>query len=151
MHNFAYWLTAIATLLLDQGTKQLAIWFLRDQPSVLFWQGVLHFSYATNDGAAFSFFAGQVDWLKWVSLVVSLGLILWGWFAKWVRLEQIGYGLILGGALGNGIDRFVYGYVVDFLEIRLFRFPIFNLADVAINLGLVCLVWAVWREGQTRK
>ena len=53
--------------------------------------------------------------------------------------EQLGYGFILAGALGNGIDRFFFGYVVDFLDFRLINFPIFNLADISINFGIILL------------
>ena len=67
------------------------------------------------------------------------------WFGpRFDRWEQLGYGLILGGALGNGIDRFVSGYVVDFLHFRLIDFPIFNLADVSINIGIICLLIAAF-------
>lgn len=154
MFNWCYWLTAITSLLIDQLSKFWAILYLQGQSSFPLWAGVLHLTYATNDGAAFSFFAGQVDWLKWISLAVSLGLVLFGvLYKKWTIIEQIAYGFILGGALGNGIDRFAYGFVVDFLEIRLFRFPIFNGADVAINLGiallLLTIVWGENKESRT--
>jgi len=84
---------------------------------------------------------GGVYWLRWLSLAVSLGLMAAAWFGpRFDRWEQMGYGLILGGALGNGIDRFLAGHVVDFLDFRLIQFPIFNLADVSINLGILCLL-----------
>ena len=73
--------------------------------------------------------------------LVSVGLLLLAWFgptlSKW---EQVGYGFILSGALGNGIDRFILGQVVDFLDFRLIRFPVFNLADAFINVGIACLL-----------
>lgn len=72
----------------------------------------------------------------------------WAWFGpEFPPWEQLGYGLILGGALGNGIDRFALGYVVDFLDFRLINFPVFNLADVFINIGIVCLLIATFRSG----
>ena len=58
----------------------------------------------------------------------------------------LGLGLLLGGAIGNGIDRFRLGQVVDFLELVPIRFPIFNIADVAINLAVACLVLDWWRQ-----
>jgi signal peptidase II len=73
-----------------------------------------------------------------------LGLVAFGLFGKNLnRWEQVGYGCILAGAAGNGIDRFVAGYVVDFIDIRVIKFAIFNIADVSINVGLVCLAIAV--------
>jgi len=69
------------------------------------------------------------------------------WFGPVLNtFEQMGYGLILGGALGNGIDRFVAASVVDFLDFRLIHFPVFNLADVFINIGIVCLLIASFRH-----
>ena len=77
-------------------------------------------------------------------MIVSLGLVAFGVFGKNLnRWEQVGYGCILAGAAGNGIDRFVAGYVVDFIDIRIIKFAIFNIADVSINVGLVCLAIAV--------
>jgi signal peptidase II len=52
----------------------------------------------------------------------------------------LGYGFILSGAVGNGIDRFLFGYVVDFLDFRLINFPVFNVADVTINIGVLILL-----------
>ena len=62
------------------------------------------------------------------------------------RWEQVGYGFILSGALGNGIDRFLVGEVIDFLDFRLIRFPVFNVADTFINVGIVCLLIASFRS-----
>ncbi len=122
----------------------MALQYLKVLKSVPLIDGVLHLTYATNTGAAFSLFSDQIDWLKWVSMVVSLGLFAFGIFSKNLnRWEQAGYGCILAGAAGNGIDRFVAGYVVDFIDIRIIRFAIFNIADVSINVGLVCLAIAV--------
>jgi signal peptidase II len=113
---------------------------------------VFHFTYVVNTGAAFSLFSdGGVYWLRWLSLIVSLALMAMAWFGpRCDRLEQLGYGLILGGALGNGIDRFIAGHVVDFLDFRLIRFPIFNLADVSINFGILCLLLAIFRASPPR-
>lgn len=120
--------------------------------SIPLWDGVLHLTYVTNAGAAFSLFQDTPIGLKWISLLVSLGLIAMGIWAKNLhRLEKLGFGLILAGALGNGIDRFLYGYVIDFLELRFIRFPVFNLADVAINLGLICLFLFLWQSQQARQ
>ena len=111
------------------------------------WPGVFHFTYVTNTGAAFSLFSENGDWLRWLSLVVSFGLILLGLLAPLSnRFEQAGYGFVLGGALGNGIDRFLSGEVVDFLDFRLIQFPVFNLADVFINIGIFCLLIAALRS-----
>ncbi|PZU96182.1 MAG: lipoprotein signal peptidase [Pseudanabaena sp.] len=149
IENSFYWIAAILGLVLDQVTKYLAVHYLKGFRSLPLIEGVFHFTYATNTGAAFSLFSGQIDWLKWVSLIVSVALIAVGIFSKNLnRWEQVGYGCILAGAAGNGIDRFVAGYVVDFIDIRIIRFAIFNIADIFINIGLVCLAIAVFTANQ---
>jgi signal peptidase II len=81
---------------------------------------------------------------------VSLALIAVAWFGPVLNLwDQLGYGLILGGASGNGIDRFVLGYVVDFLDFRLINFAVFNLADAFINIGIFCLLIATIHKTPT--
>ena len=81
-------------------------------------------------------------WLRWLSLVVSAILIGVGIFKVFSNIwEQLGFGLILAGAAGNGIDRLFFdGSVVDFIDLRFIKFAIFNWADVSINLGIVCLL-----------
>ena len=144
IENSLYWTAAILGLVLDQASKYLVVQHLKGLRSFPIVEGVFHLTYATNTGAAFSLFSGQIDWLKWVSMIVSLGLVAFGIFSKNLnRWEQVGYGCILAGAAGNGIDRFVAGYVVDFIDLRIIRFAIFNIADVSINIGLACLVIAV--------
>jgi len=143
-HNRFFWIAALIGLVLDRITKFLTVYTfdLTIPPQTLpIIPGVFHFTYVVNTGAAFSFFNQGVSWLRWLSLGVSIGLMALAWFGpRLERWEQTGYGLILSGALGNGIDRFVLGQVVDFLDFRLINFPVFNLADVFINAGIVCLL-----------
>jgi signal peptidase II len=74
------------------------------------------------------------------------------WFGSKMKLtEQLGYGFILAGALGNGIDRFLFGYVVDFLDFRLIQFPVFNLADIFINVGIIFLLIASFSPAVAKK
>lgn len=143
--NKLFWLIAIIGLILDQITKYLVVIEFREI-GVTFplWQEVFHLTYVQNTGAAFSFFQGGAFWLRWLSLLVSLGLIIYALSDKLTKFEQIGYGFILAGALGNGIDRFLFGYVVDFLDFRLINFPVFNIADVCINLGIIALIYATF-------
>ena len=138
----SFWLVAIIGIILDQLTKYIVVQKFPELGDTFpIWQDVFHFTYVINTGAAFSFFRGQVDILRWVSLFVSIVLIAFVWYSpKISQLEQFGYGFILAGAIGNGIDRFLFGYVVDFLDFRLINFPVFNIADVAINIGVVILI-----------
>ena len=142
--NRLFWVAALIGLVLDQLTKFWVVntFELTSPPqTVPLWPGVFHFTYVINTGAAFSLFSENGEWLKWLSLVVSLGLVVLGLWARLPnRWEQAGYGCVLGGALGNGIDRMLAGQVVDFLDFRLINFPIFNLADIFINIGIACLL-----------
>lgn len=140
--NKLFWLVAIAGVILDQITKygMIKIFAMYHDPIYL-WKGVFHLTYQENNGAAFSVFQGGVNWLKWLSLFVSIGLIILALKSpRMTKKEQLGYGFILAGALGNGLDRFILGYVIDFLHISLINFPVFNVADVCINIGIIFLV-----------
>jgi len=139
--NFLFWVTALAGLIIDQVTKWLVVQNFELQESWPLWDGVFHLTFVTNPGAAFSLFSEGGEWLRWLSLLVSLGLVALALFGPRMHvLEQLGYGFILSGALGNGIDRFLAGEVVDFFDFRLINFPIFNFADVFINIGILCLL-----------
>jgi len=138
----SFLLIAIVGIIVDQLTKYLVVQNFAEVGDTLpLWQNVFHLTYVINTGAAFSFFSGQVDMLRWISLIVSFILVVFVWRSpKMSLLEQLGYGFILAGAVGNGIDRFLFGYVVDFFDFRLINFPVFNIADVAINIGVVLLL-----------
>jgi len=145
LRNRGFWLVAIVSIAIDHLTKYWISQQFDLLETLALLPGVFHFTYVTNPGAAFSLFAGS-GWLKWLSLIVSLGLIAYGLRSpRLSRLEQFAYGAILGGAIGNGIDRFLWGEVNDFLDFRLINFPIFNLADVSINLGLIALLWLAFQ------
>lgn len=143
--NIVFWIATVISLIFDRLTKYWVVQNFALKESWPLWPDVFHFTYVTNPGAAFSLFPGAA-WLRWLSLAVSLGLIALACFGpRFNRWEQAGYGLILAGALGNGIDRFVAGEVVDFLHFKLINFPIFNVADVSINLGIICLIiLSIW-------
>jgi signal peptidase II len=146
LKNRGFWIAASAGLVADRVTK---LWILQAfalHQSVSVIPGILHWTYVVNTGAAFSIFSGAV-WLRWLSLVVSAGLTIAAiWGPRFSRWEQIGYGLLLSGAFGNGIDRFMFGHVIDFIEVKFINFAIFNLADVFINAGIVCLLIATFKR-----
>lgn len=144
--NKGFWFAGFLCLTIDQITKWLVVQFFDLGQTLPLFPGVFHLTYVTNKGAAFSLFSNGGGWLRWISLGVSLGLVVLALRANLSRWGQVGYGCILGGALGNGIDRFVKAEVVDFLDFRLIHFPVFNLADVAINIGIGCLLVAAFRE-----
>ena len=145
-NNF-FWIVGLVTFVLDQLTKYLVVKTFNLKETFAIIPGVFHFTYVTNTGAAFSLFSGSVESLRWLSLIVSLALMAMAiWGPRLNFWEKLGYGCILGGAMGNGIDRFILGYVVDFLDFRLINFPVFNLADVFINIGIISLLISAFSQ-----
>ncbi|MGE0625782.1 MAG: signal peptidase II [Pseudomonadales bacterium] len=113
-----------------------------------------------NDGAAFSILSGSGGWQRWFFLALALGFTLFILYelrrlAPADRLMGLVYGLILGGALGNAIDRLLHGYVVDFILVhyREWYFPAFNVADIALSCGaalwILLLLIAFLKERQS--
>jgi signal peptidase II len=145
--NYLFWLAAFIAFSIDQVTKYWVMQTFKLGQTLPIIQDVFHFTYVTNTGAAFSLFSGKVEWLRWLSLGVSLVLIGLALFGQLLNFwDQLGYGLILGGAMGNGIDRFILGYVVDFLDFRLINFAVFNMADSFISIGIACLLIASFQK-----
>ncbi|MBD2610964.1 lipoprotein signal peptidase [Nostoc linckia z18] len=150
LKNRLFWISAFIAFFLDQITKYWVVQTFSLEQTLPLLPGIFHLTYVTNTGAAFSLLSGKVEWLRWLSLGVSLVLIGLALFGPTLSLwDQLGYGLILGGAMGNGIDRFVLGYVVDFLDFRLINFAVFNVADSFISIGIVCLLIASLQKTPT--
>ena len=139
-----HWLgLAFVILIADQFTKVLIVGFyhLGDSTPVTSFFNVVR---AHNSGAAFSFLAGASGWQRWffIGMLAAL-LILWMLRSHaGQRLFSCALACILGGAVGNVIDRIRFGYVVDFLDFhwRGWHFPAFNIADSAITIGAACLI-----------
>lgn len=140
------WLGLAAILLMaDQFTKVLIVGFykLGDATHVTSFFNVVR---VHNSGAAFSFLAGAGGWQRWFFTAIGvLAAALIVWMLKshaGQKLFAFALACILGGAIGNVIDRILYGYVVDFLDFhwRGWHFPAFNLADSAITIGAACLI-----------
>ena len=142
IRNYYFWVAAVTNICIDIASKRAIVENLRiERTSLPIVPHILHFTYIRNHGAAFSMLEGH-PWLRWLSLVVSAILIGVGIFKVFSNIwEQLGFGLILAGAAGNGIDRLFFdGSVVDFIDLRFMHFAIFNWADISINLGIVCLL-----------
>jgi signal peptidase II len=147
-----YLLWVLALLALDQLSKLAAYEYL--DLSRFFSVEVTSFfslTFAQNYGAAFSFLAGGDGWQRYflsgVSIVASIFLL--GWLFKTPRqfkFQLIGITLVLAGAMGNMIDRIFQGFVIDFLHFHYdeYSFPIFNLADTFIFLGVVSIIFHDW-------
>ena len=103
---------------------------------------ILSINYTKNYGAAFNIFEGNRVFLSLISIISSLILIYFIFFKGRLNLlDRYGLSFILAGSLGNGIDRIIKGYVIDFINLKLFDFPIFNIADIAINIGCIILIF----------
>ena len=138
----AAWLMALLVVVVDQLSKRWALSTLAGEGSVPFVPGLLQLQLVFNSGAAFSLLTSSTWLLALVSLLVALALLAWIQLSAPLRPWQwLGAGLLLGGAIGNGLDRWRLGTVVDFLAFVPVRFPIFNGADVAINLAVICFAF----------
>lgn len=146
-------LIAVLVVLIDQLSKAWITDLLRDGRSLRAVPGLLDLRLVHNTGAAFSLLRGATPVLSLLSLVVVIAVLIWLWRQQRLPIWQgLAVGLLLGGSLGNGLDRWRLGYVVDFLALVPIDFPIFNPADVAINLAVICFAVDLWsnRSGMRR-
>lgn len=128
----------IFIILLDQITKAILI-----EKNITIIPNILNFTYTENTGVAFGIGSSNLILIIIVNIVV-LGIII-----KFIkeRKEQVNFSilisliLILSGGIGNLIDRIVRGYVIDFIDVNLFNFPNFNIADISISIGIISLIF----------
>jgi len=139
------WLTLLC-LIVDQVTKQLIVasFDYREALSVL---PFFNLTYVHNPGAAFSFLADQSGWQRWFFTVIAAiaSIVFIVWLAKTPKSQtmlSIAFALMLSGAMGNLIDRALFGYVIDFLDFHWsgYHFPAFNVADSMIFIGAALMI-----------
>ena len=136
---------AAAIVLIDQLSKAALSAVLVDGKTMTAIPGVLSLQLVHNSGAAFSLFSRSTELLGYLSLLVSVGILVWIGRQRAIPLWQgLATACLLGGTLGNGLDRWRLGYVVDFLALVPINFPIFNGADIAINLAVLCFGLDFW-------
>ena len=138
----------IISFLIDLISKIIVSNLLDVNEMIVVIKDFLNITYVRNTGAAWSIFAGETLGLIVISLIIIALIIYYVSKNKFKsKLELFGYSLILGGAIGNLYDRIVYGYVIDFLDFYIFGYdyPIFNLADSFIFIGVLILVIYTWR------
>ena len=150
MHNFykknrgLLWLvTVLLSVVFDQITKYLAVVFLKPVATVPIIKNALHLTYVTNYGAAFGILSDH----RWVFLVISTLAI--AVLSVLLLQKKNGHPLlclsmsfIIGGGIGNMIDRIMLGYVVDFIDFRIINFAVFNVADIFVCVG--CALMFLW-------
>tara|TARA_B100000945_G_scaffold275187_1_gene239008 strand:+ start:813 stop:1271 length:459 start_codon:yes stop_codon:yes gene_type:complete len=103
--------------------------------------------FVKNYGAAFNIFSGSRIFLSMISIIISI-ILLCLIVRKYTTsmLDLFSYSFILGGTIGNGIDRIYMGYVIDFINLNFINFPVFNIADISINIGFLLLIYSIFKN-----
>ncbi|MBQ2378387.1 MAG: signal peptidase II [Clostridia bacterium] len=149
-----FWiLITVGVVVLDQITKWLAVEYLIPVRTLPIIKDALHLTYVENPGAAF----GMMQNSRWIFLLVStvaiIAIIIYLIkFAPKNKLALLSLAFILGGGIGNMIDRVALGYVVDFIDFRLINFAVFNVADSFVCVGAALLIiYVLFIEGKENK
>jgi len=136
---------SIFIVLIDQFTKYLMFYNKKlfiNKDFLLF-----KLDFVKNYGAAFNIFSGSRIFLSLISIIFSI-LLIYLILKKnnLYFLDLYSYSFILGGTIGNGIDRILKGYVIDFINLNIINFPVFNIADISINIGFIFLVYSIFKN-----
>ena len=126
-------------------TDQLTKYIISTNNKSIINKDLIFFSldYVKNFGAAFNLFSGSRIFLSLVSILISILLLYFILIKKIIsNIDLLSYSFILGGTLGNGIDRVTKGYVIDFINLNFIDFPVFNVSDIAINIGLLFIIYS---------
>ena len=142
--KFYFSTLSILIFIIDQFTKNLIInnKTLINKDFILF-----RLDFVKNYGAAFNIFSGNRYFLSLVSIIFSI-ILLYLLLMKTSSsiLELYSYSFILGGTIGNGIDRIINGYVIDFINLNIINFPVFNIADLSINIGFILVIYTIFKK-----
>ena len=135
---------SIFIVIIDQFTKYLMLYnkeLFINRDFLLF-----KLDFIKNYGAAFNIFSGSRIFLSLISILFSI-LLIYLIFKKNTlnSFDIYSYSFILGGTIGNGIDRIYKGFVVDFINLNIINFPVFNIADISINIGFILLLYNIFK------
>jgi len=138
---------SIFIVLIDQFTKYLIIYYEKlyiNKDFLLF-----KLDFVKNYGAAFNIFSGSRIFLSLISILFSI-LLIYLIFSKNTlnSFDLYSYSFILGGTIGNGIDRVYKGFVIDFINLNIINFPVFNIADISINIGFIFLLYNIFKNNR---
>ena len=137
-------LFSIFIIIIDQFTKHLMFYNYETLININF--VLFKLDFVKNYGAAFNLFSGSRIFLSLVSIIFSIILLYLILRKKHSNhLDLYAYSFILGGTIGNGIDRVIRGFVVDFINLKILNFPIFNIADISINIGFLLLLYSIFK------
>lgn len=150
---FYYFILTTILVVIDQFTKYLTVQNISLYERIEFIPGFLSFTYIQNNGAAWSILEGQMWFFYLVTILVS-AVILYYIYTEG-RKDKI-YGtilaVILGGTLGNFIDRLLYQYVIDMIKVDFISFPVFNVADSLLTIGVISLfIYSIYLEKNFEK
>ena len=154
MKHIKWYLLALLLIVVDQLTKLLVAGYLKPYDSFEI-SSFLSLTHVHNYGAAFSFLASEDGWQQYllvsISTVASLILIVWMSKTSHLQFAKLAaLSLILSGAVGNLIDRAVSGFVIDFIDLHYqdFYWPVFNVADITIAMGVILLILTDFKDGK---
>lgn len=153
MSQFFYLLISLAVALADQGLKFFIVNHLQLGEVRQIVPGLLSFNYIRNDGAAWNILPGQMVFFYLISLLAIAICLYYLFEAKYQNVcFDLGLSLVLGGIVGNFIDRLHLKYVIDMLQLDFINFNIFNLADAAITIGVILIfIYLVFGEEKEEK
>ena len=138
---------SIFIVLIDQFTKYLMFYNKKlfvNKDFLLF-----KLDFVKNYGAAFNIFSGSRVFLSLISIFISILLIYLIFRKNALNLFDLySYSFILGGTIGNGIDRIYRGFVIDFINLNIINFPVFNIADISINIGFIILLYNIFKNNR---
>ena len=138
---------SIFIILIDQFTKYLIFYNYKKFINIDFL--LFRIDFVKNYGAAFNIFSGNRIFLSLISIIFSILLIYLILRKNNINtIDLYSCSFILGGTIGNGIDRIINGYVVDFINLNIINFPVFNIADISINVGFIFLLYRLFKNKQ---
>ena len=110
---------------------------------------IFRLDFVKNYGAAFNIFSGNRIFLSSISIIFSI-ILIYLIIRKYTSniIEYYSYSFILGGTVGNGIDRIVKGYVIDYINLNIIKFPVFNMADISINIGFILILYSIFKRNK---
>jgi len=136
---------SILIILIDQLTKYIMFYNYKILINKNFFLFKLDF--VKNYGAAFNIFSGSRIFLSFISIIFSILLIYLILSKNNLNAYSLySYSFILGGTVGNGIDRILKGFVIDFINLNIINFPVFNIADISINIGFIFLLFSIFKD-----
>jgi len=142
-----FWVTAALVLLIDQGTKYIVKTTMTLYESIPVIPNIFHLTYIENPGAAFGLLANQRLFFIFITMIILTTIIYFYYKLTGEKLLlRIALGMVVGGAVGNLIDRLRMGVVTDFFDFRIW--PVFNIADSAIVIGMIYIAYQLLFHGE---